>query len=314
MARRHGAGMSFGVAVVALLITARAGCQTSEEAAADANFWESHANTRAALLAAGDVDSLEAAALLTPKRSDEQLQLVLRAAAAAPDRPDLAWLALAVCIQVESCDVAPPEARLRALDPGEGSAWMGTLARTAAGTPQFAAAFAGAAGSERVDIYWSPLIVHVAQALMRTRTMEDGEAVVLAIGLGAAQAIPPFRQLVRPCKDVSQPENLGTCRRLSAALRHGDSFLVESLGLSIARRLWPASSDEYRKATEETRVLHYRLRTLGAWVPDLTSEAGANRYLGFLASHRTEQEAVVADLVARGISPSPPAGWTDPAL
>jgi hypothetical protein len=313
MARAHRAGTSFAAGVVALLVASSADCQTSEEAAADTNFWESHANTRAALLAAGDVDSLEAAALLTPKRSDEQLQLVLRAAAAAPARTDLAWLALALCIPVESCDVAPLEARLRALDPGEGSAWMGTLARTASGTPQFAAAFAGAAGSERIDIYWNPLIVHVAQALMRTRTMEDGEAVVLAIGLGAAQAIPPFQQLVRPCKDVSQPENLGTCRKLSAALRHGDSFLVESLGLSIARRLWPASSDEYRKATEETRVLHYRLRTLGALVPDLSSEAGENRYLGFLASHRTEQEAVLADLVARGISPSPPAGWTDPA-
>jgi hypothetical protein len=314
MARAHRAGTSFAAVVAALLIASPADCQTSQEAAADANFWESHADTRAALLAAGDVDSLEAAALLTPKPVVERLQLVLRAAAAAPARIDLAWLALALCIPVESCDVAPLEARLRALDPGEGSAWMGTLARTAAGTSQFAAAFAGAAGSDRVDIYWNPLIVHVAQAVMRTRTMEDQQAVVLAIGLGAAQAIPPFQQLVRPCKDVSQPENLGTCRKLSAALRHGDSFLVESLGLSIARRLWPASSDEYREATEQTRVLHYRLRTLGATVPDLTSEAGANRYLGFLAGHRTEQEAFVAALVERGISPSPPAGWTEPDL
>lgn len=77
MARRHLAVSSLGVAVVALLIAARAGCQTSQAAALDANPWESPA-TRAALLATGDADALEAAALMTPmKLSAERLQLVL---------------------------------------------------------------------------------------------------------------------------------------------------------------------------------------------------------------------------------------------
>jgi hypothetical protein len=308
--------MSFGVAVVALLITNRAVCQTSEAPAADANFWESRANTRAALLAAADADSLEAAALLTPKTlSAERLQLVLRAAAAAPARPDLAWLALASCIQVESCDVSPLEARLRAADPGNGAAWMGTLERAAASTPQLSASVAGVSGSERFDIYWNQLIVHTAAALERTKTMEDREAVALATGLGAAQAIPALQRLSHACTEVTvaRPEELGSCRKLAGVLRHGDSFIIEGLGLGIARRVWPASSDEYREAAAATRVLHYRLRELAAWNPDITSDAGANHYLELLAVHRTEQEALLAELLARGISPSPPAGWTEPA-
>lgn len=303
--------------MVALLIASRVDGQTSPEAAVVPYPWESRADTRAALLAAGDADSLEAAALLTPaKLSAERLQLVSRAAAAAPARPDLAWLALALCIQVEACNVAPLEARLRAMDPGNGAAWMGTLARSAPGTAQANASLAGVAGSERFDIYWNLLIVHTADALRRTKTMEDRESVVLALGVGAVLAIPAFQPLGRACRDVAvtKPEDLSVCRRLSAALRHGDTFIVEALGSSIAQHLWPASSEEYRQAADEKRVLNYRLRKQGEGIPALASDEGASRYRELLATHRTEQEAAVAELVARGIAPSPPADWTEPAL
>ena len=309
--------MSLGVAAVALLIASRAVCQTSQEAVPADNVFGSRTDTYRALLAAGDADSLEAAALLTPKKlSAERLQLVLRAAAAAPARLDLAWLALQSCVEVESCDVAPLEAHLRAADPGNGAAWMGTLARASTGTPQLTAGLAGIFGSDRFDIYWNQFIVHAADALKRTKTMEDREALILAIGLGAAQAVPALQPLGRACKDVAvvRPEDLSSCRKLSGALRHSDTFLIESFGLSIARRVWPASSDEYRQAAAETRVLHYRLRELGELSPDLTSDEGAKRHLELLATHRTEQEALVADFVARGINPSPPAAWIDPAL
>lgn len=245
---------------MALLIAARAGCQTSQAAALDANPWESPA-TRAALLATGDADALEAAALLTPmKLSAERLQLVLRAAAAAPARLDLAWLALQSCVAVES------------------------------------------------------LIVHTAEALKRTKTMEDREAVTVAIGLAAAQAIPALRPLSLACQDaaLARPEDLSSCRQLARALRHSDTCLVEGFGLSIARRLWPASSDEYRQAAAETRVRSYRMDKGAESSPDITSDARA--YLELLATHRTEQEAIVADLVARGINLNPPAAWIDPAL
>lgn len=318
MARTHLARTTLAAVVGALLVAAGAVAQTSQEAALDTDSWESsHADTRAALLAAGDADSLEADALLTPmKLSAERLQLVLRAAAAAPARLDLAWLALQSCVAVESCDVTPFEARLRAADPGNGAAGMGTLARAAAGTPALDASLAGVVGSERFDIYWNQLIVHTADALKRTKTMADREAMILAIGLGAVLALPALQPLSRGCKDVAvtRPEDVSGCRKLSGALRHSDTFLVEGFGLSIARRLWPASSDEYRRAADETRVLHYRLRKSGELSPHVTSDEEANRYLELLATHRSEQETLVADLVAHGINPNPPAAWTDPSL
>jgi hypothetical protein len=292
------------VAAVALLCAARADCQTSQQAA----------GTRTALLAAGDADSLEAAALLTaPKDSPERQQLVSRAAAAAPARPDLAWLALQSCIMAEGCDVTPLEARLRALDPGNGAAWMGTLARSAPGSAQLDAGLAGVAGSERFDIYWNPLIVHVSDAIRRTRAMPDREATILGIGLVAALAVPALQPMGRACKDAAlvRPEDLGACRRLSAVLSHSDTLLIESFGLSIAQRVWPASSDEYRRAADGSRVLHYRMSKLGDWG---ASDRQMDNYLERLATHRTEQEALVAGLVARGIALSPPAGWTEPSL
>ena len=301
---------------MALLFAVRAMCQTSQQSASADDVFASRTDTRAALLAAGDADSLEAAALLTVKLSAERLQLVLRAAAAAPARTDLAWLALASCIAVESCDVAPLEARLRAADPGNGAAYMGTVARATAGSPQLSASLAGFAGSERFDLYWNQLIVHTADALKRTKTMEDREALGLAMGLGAAQSIPALQPLSRGCKDVAvvRPEDVGGCRKLSAALRHSDTFIIESFGLAIARRVWPAASEEYRQAAAETRVLHYRMSSQGDADSAVASNEGANRHLELLATHRTEQEAAVADLVARGINPSPPATWTDPYL
>ncbi len=315
MARAYRAGTSFAAAAAALLIVSGADCQTSQEAAA-ADSWESRTETRAALLAAGDADSLEAAALLTPKvQSAERLQLVLRAAAAAPARPDLAWLALATCIEDQSCDVTPLEARLRAADPGNGAAWMGTLSRAAAGTPEFAAALGGVAGSERFDIYWNPFIVHIADALRRTGTMKDQEVAILAIGLGAAQAVPALHQLSRACRDVAaaRPEDLGTCRKLSGALRHSDTLIVEGVGLSLARRAWAVSSDEYRLATAQARSRSYLLSMQRGSSAEVVSDAGMKRYLELLATCRTEQEALVAALVARGIDPNPPAGWTEGA-
>ncbi len=120
----------------------------------------------------------------------------------------------------------------------------------------------------------------------------------------------------RACRDLAatKPEDLSACRKLSAVLRHGDTFVVEALGSSIAQHLWPASSEEYRQAAEEKRVLYYRLRKQGEGIPALASDEGASRYRELLATHRTEQEAAVAELVARGIAPSPPADWTEPAL
>ncbi len=64
-------------------------------------------------------------ACLLPSRPDDSLALIGRAIAAAPERPDLAWLQAQVCQEVTRCDPEPIERHLRGLDPSNGAGWMG---------------------------------------------------------------------------------------------------------------------------------------------------------------------------------------------
>jgi hypothetical protein len=88
--------------------------------------------TEQLLIAAGDADSLAAAAMLSigPTFDPAQrLTLSARAVSKAPDRPDLVWLNLRLCTQVDTCNPEPLEARVRALDPDNGAAWFDSIGR-----------------------------------------------------------------------------------------------------------------------------------------------------------------------------------------
>jgi hypothetical protein len=119
------------VVVLAALLPAGCGGDAASQHAA---FERNSERTRAALVLAGDPDSLLAAALFGAMWGDEpaeRLALISRAALAAPRRPDLAWLQLELCVRVRKCDPRPIETQLRALDPGNAAGWDGTLARVA---------------------------------------------------------------------------------------------------------------------------------------------------------------------------------------
>ncbi len=60
--------------------------------------------TEQLLIAAGDADSLAATAMLSIRPEGnpvQRLTLIARAVSKAPDRPDLVWLNLRLCTQVE---------------------------------------------------------------------------------------------------------------------------------------------------------------------------------------------------------------------
>src|ERR1700735_3019781 len=60
----------------------------------------------------------------TPRKS---LELIARAEALAPDRPELVWLHRAICERA-MCDMQPQiESKIRALDPGNGFVWAWEL-------------------------------------------------------------------------------------------------------------------------------------------------------------------------------------------
>lgn len=299
-----------GAVLAAALLAACA----SEEASHRATYEQTVAQARQALLAAGDADSLAVAALLTDKGdASERLALVTRAATAAPERPDLAWLQLQQCIRVPGCDVEPVEAHLRKLDPGNGAAWSGSLARSLDDAAKRESVVTAIASSERYDIYWNPLIFHTANALIESGAMRAPNALVAAIGIGSAQAIPAFQPLTAGCKGAAlEPaEALVQCRRLSAVLRHGDTYLTEMLGESLAKRLWPVGSPEYQEVVDERRVTRYRWEAAAKANRDFGSPEGTERYLELLATHRTEQEVALAELTRAGLAPNPGAHWKD---
>jgi hypothetical protein len=272
--------------------------------------------TRAALMTAGDPDSLAAAAYLSTHQTDgERLALIARAAAAAPDRRYLAWMQLQACMRVDTCDVKPVELHLRTLDPGNAAGWSGSLERAAAvkDARQVQAALAAMAASERFDLYWNPIIAHTAEAIIRTGRMDTSTAVVAAMGAGAAQAVPAWQQISHVCRGeaLEEPGVRDTCRRVSAVLRRGDTYIAEMFGLSLAKRLWPADSPEYGEVVQARRVMHYRMEAESKLIPDPVDAERASHLLLLLGTHRTEQEAYVADIVAAGVKPDPSPDWTE---
>jgi hypothetical protein len=267
------------------------------------------------MLAAGDPDSLAAAGIVTRHASDEErLALVARASAAAPNRKDLAFLHLELCVKVASCDVTPIEAQLHALDPGNAAALSGSLARAAKANDavRVESILTGMADGERFDTYWNALVSHTASALIRTDVIDGATATVTATEVVAVQALP-LQPIMNGCsgKALDQPKMLDTCRRLSTVLRHGDTYLTEISGETLAMRVWPKDSPESRDAAEARRVAHYRMNIESEAADRFTGQEGSQRYLQLLATHRTEQEVWLADIHTSGASPNPPPGWIE---
>lgn len=275
-----------------------------------ATFENRVARTEAALITAGDPDSLQAAALLGDGDPAQRLRLIERAAAAAPARPDIAWWRLQLCLRVADCDPQPIEVRLHALDPGNGAAWSAALERSARlkDAAALRATLVAISDAERFSIYWNASIVHTSNAVIRTRAMAPKDAFVRAIGVAAAQMIP-YKAMADFCqvRFLQRPDTLATCRRLAAVLRRGDTYLTEMVGIALTRRVWPEGSAEYQAAVDARRVAQYRTdRDNRLTSHRLLDDVWVQSRLELLAAHDTEQQVVVADLTSAGLNPDPP--------
>jgi hypothetical protein len=277
----------------------------------DAGFEKHMSRARAALVTKKDPDSLAAAALMSVgEHSEESLDLMRRAVAASPDRRELVWLNLQFCLKWDRCDPEPSEIRLRELDPENGAAWLGALARADSLGDESAksAALAAIGRSPRVDIYYTTLIARLTNAVAQTGAISLGEAEVEVIGLLAALPIPAYTVASKSCKGerLDHPGTLEVCRGVAKAFEGGDTYLTEMLGVAIAKRVWPEQSPEWKAATEARRVFEYRGK-LGDKIPvDPSNEQSAKNYLALCAQYHREQDVYRAQLVAAGEDPDPP--------
>ncbi len=271
------------------------------------------------LIAAGDADSLAAAALLSfgPTVTPVQrLKLMARAVSEAEDRPDLVWLNLRLCGEVEGCDPEPLEVQLRALDPDNGAAWFDSISR--AGRRHDVTAvrkgLSAVATSSRFDMYWNATIVHITNAVRKTHTMDLPSALVATIGVASAIAIPAYQTILNACKgdQLQDPGVLDTCRRVSTVMRGGDTYLTEMVGIAIAKRAWPEGSSTYVEALSARRLGHYRL--------DADAKLSLHRFLfseyatkrlHLMREKRSEQEVILAEMLDAKLNPYPPSGFID---
>jgi hypothetical protein len=302
----------FSAVVILLLTSVLQGCATAR--------MERHLKQAVgSLQQKSDADSLAAAGLLSPSegKSGLAVELLTSATAVAPERADLAWLSIQICRGVTACDPEPEVARLRTLDPSNGAGWLNAVARVNASDNEAArnAVLSELARAQRVDIYWTTLIVHLTRALADTRKISLEEALVTVIGVLAAQAIPAYSATSSLCKGerLNNDEVIQDCRRVALSFEQGDTFITEMIGVAIAQRVWPADSAEWNAAAEQRRVSKYRMHM--GLKSELQSGLGARwaeEYLSLCAQYRREQDMVLAEIIKAGKNPDPPANWTAP--
>jgi hypothetical protein len=269
-----------------------------------------------------DADSLAAAAVVlrfARPHSDVTAAhaLLVRAVTVAPERADLAWLEIQMCREVSGCDSEPEELHLRALDPSNGAAGLNALARANASNDEAAriAVLSALARTERVDLYWNTLTLHLTRALADTRKVPLPEALVAVIGILAAEAIPAYSATSSLCKGdrLNDVEVLESCRRVALAFERGDTYITELMGGGIAQRLWPAESLEWKAAAEQRRVFEYRSQLSMQSALNARHDARwAEQYLAWCAQYHREQDVLRAELIDEGKSPDPPVSAHDP--
>jgi hypothetical protein len=271
------------------------------------------------LAAQGDPDSLAASALVAGSLSGfdngTALDLATRAVAAAPERADLALLQLQLCESAPACDPLPLEKRLRVLDPENGITWTYALLRAdrEQRAVDWEAARGGLAQSKRINLYWNRTVSHLAKAVTGKAGFDSGAAVAEVIGIEAA-LLGALQPISRACQaqEIQRPEVLGQCRRIAAALRQGDTSVVEAEGSSLALRVWPEGSPERLEVMKERHVLRYRVELMTHYASQLNSSQASNALAGLLTQYPTQQTVMRALYERLGLKPDPPANWVDP--
>lgn len=277
------------------------------------------------LISKGTADSLATAAVLKQFRQESDTgaySLVTRAVELAPDRAELAWLAVRLCDADADCDSAGPERHLREVDPANAAGYLGELSRArlrndSAGVD---AALFSISRAERLAVYFNPLVVLTTEQVAfarqggkgRPTPRELAEAQVEMIGIMAGFALPPLQPLSLSCRgiELKNEGRLEKCRQAAEVFTRGDTFITEGLGLSLQARLWPDDSAEGRAITARRLVFQYRLEEYNR-----LAVASSNRIDPLVASlelrrsHEREQDSALDYLRRRKVPTEPPPGW-----
>jgi hypothetical protein len=293
--------------------------ESQENDAAEREQWHRYVGV---LTTRNDADALLAAALIEYaelERSQPALALLARAIELEPGRPDLAWIDLQLCEEVESCDARSRAERLRAIDPANAAGWYSDLRRAREAHEPLAEdeALAGMASASRFNIHYNPTILRLVETLHAPdpatgRPLRTSAAAIDdAIGWIAYLAIPTFRAISDSCKDdrLRRDEILRRCRSVIGVLEAGDTYIAEAIGFAIGRRVWPEGSPERDAIENRRRRSEYHREISRRFLPGALIEEQAAAWLRLLRSHEREQDAFATLIRDNGGSVEPPADW-----
>lgn len=300
---RNSSLLFFAVALLPII-----GCAASPEPLAE-DAKARMARAAELLTKRADADSQAAAGLLnTLNHPDQSLRQVAQATLKAPERADLAWLHMQLCLTDSTCDPEPLELRLRGLDEKNGAGWLGALARASKRGDEEAksAALAAIGRSERVDTYWTTLIARLTRQVASTEVVSLFDAESYVIGALAGVAIPAYQAVSNACKGerLLRDDVVEVCRGVAKSFLNGDTGITEMIGVAIAKRAWPENSPKWMEAAEARRIWDYRAQSIGSL--DVWNEKHASEQLALYEQHHREQDAMKAMLIAAGRSPNPP--------
>ena len=229
----------------------------------------------------GNADELAGDALqaLIEGNAPRALASIAHANLLAPNRPDLAWLHVRVCMLTPGCAPEPIEARFRKLAPENGVVWLGQLTRAQARHDKRVEdqILESMSRAERFDLYWTGLVWRLSEARYKN-TPGLGTPTAAPLPLTSAldnttdamssAVVPAFKPLNTACGQarVEDPATRTRCGRVALAMQRSDTTLVEGLGLGMAQRLATPASPEAVVLEERATTLSYRSQAAGALV------------------------------------------------
>jgi hypothetical protein len=255
------------------------------------------------------------------RNTQQSLLLVKQAADRSPDRSDIAWLHAQLCLQTKGCDAAGPVARLRKLDPTNGTAWLGALATAVQQDDQASEdqILDALSRSKHFNIYWNTLVSRVAVALSENVAATRGDkladpltrAVNQTVNWISAIAIPEFQPITDTCNAprMAQSAIAQRCALIAAALQRSDSYIAEGVGLGIAQRLATPGTQAAMKVDGRIATARYHRDTAGQLIESqLDRDKFTRELLKLMNSLPREQDVFMAVIRWAGRPTEPAAG------
>lgn len=289
------------LSIGSLLVLLLSGCASSPS--------KQSSTTSSPAADSSDADQLAATALAlwgsnASANGSQALSQIQKAAKEAPDRPEIQWLHLRICIEVPGCEPQPIETRLRKLDPGSGSVWLGPLFRAqqrgdARAEEQIMEVMSKAT---HFDVYWTTLIAKLTPILSRTPVGTSvaqpvptplTNAMNSTIGWLSSLATPALRAVGIACDEqhVREPATRVRCEQISNALQKSDTTLAEGIGLGIAQRLAVPNSANASQLTQKIQTLRHQNQGAGSVVAaQVEKEKFAEQMLKLMAQLKKEQD------------------------